>query len=158
MNITSCTKHDYDQIVSELSDFWGHDRNRALHHPMFFNEFGDCAFVIRDQEKVVAYLFGFIASAKSVAYIHLVAVRPSHRHLGLARQLYDHFTSLAVSRGCTQLRAITNPENAGSIRFHQALGFHLGGVPNSAGIPVVKDYAGPGADRVVFRKSLEGPG
>jgi len=98
MNIMGCTKHDYDQIVSELSDFWGHDRNRALHHPMFITEFSDCAFVIRDQEKVVAYLFGLIAHAAPVAYIHLVAVRSSHRHLGLARHLYDHFTSFAVSR------------------------------------------------------------
>lgn len=109
MNITGCTKHDYDQIVSELADFWGHDRNRALHHPMFVNEFSNCAFAVQDQEKVVAYLFGFIAHAEPVAYVHLVAVRPAHRRLGLARQLYDHFTSFAVSRGCTQLRAITNP-------------------------------------------------
>jgi hypothetical protein len=77
MNITGCTKYDYDQIVSELSDFWGHDRNRALHHPMFVNEFRDCALVVRDQEKVVAYLFGFIVHAAPVAYVHLVAVRPS---------------------------------------------------------------------------------
>jgi len=155
MNIMRCTKNDYDQIVSELSDFWGHDRNRALHHPTFVNEFGDSAYVIRDQEKVVAYLLGFIAQAEPVGYIHLVAVRQSHRHLGLARQLYDHFTGFVVSRGCGQLKAITNPENAGSIRFHQSLGFHLEGVPNADGIPIVRDYAGPGVDRVVFRKTLE---
>ena len=154
MIITSCTKADFDQIVSELVGFWGHDRNRALHHPLFVNEFGDCAFVVRDQGKVVAYLFGFITHAKRLAYIHLVAVRPSQRHLGLARRLYDHFTSFAASRGCTQLRAITNPENAGSIRFHQALGFQLEGVPNALGVPVIKDYGGPGVDRVIFRKTL----
>jgi ribosomal protein S18 acetylase RimI-like enzyme len=156
MTIASCTKPDYDQIVSELSDFWGHDRNRALHHPMFINEFADCAFVVRDHETVVAYLMGLITHAEPVAYVHLVAVRPSHRHLGLARQLYDHFTRVAVSRGCRQLRAITTPENAGSIRFHQALGFQLEGVPNAEGVPVMKDYGGPGVDRVVFRKRLEG--
>jgi ribosomal protein S18 acetylase RimI-like enzyme len=155
MNVESCTKTDFDAIVSSLSDFWGHDRNRALHHPMFVNEFVDCAYVIRDEEKVVAYLFGLIAHAKSVAYIHLVAVRPSHRQLGLARQLYNHFTSLAVSRGCRQLRAITSPDNSGSIRFHKSLGFQLEGAPNAAGVPVVKDYAGPGLDRVVFCKNLQ---
>ncbi len=154
MNITDCTKTDYDEIVSSLSEFWGHDRNRALHHPIFVNEFGDYAYVIRDREKVVAYLFGFIAAAKAVAYIHLVAVRPSHRQLGLARQLYDHFTGVAVSSGCGELRAITNPANATSIRFHRSLGFRLEGIANADGVPVVKDYAGPDADRVVFRKSL----
>jgi GNAT superfamily N-acetyltransferase len=144
MNITRCTRTDYDQIVSELSDFWGHDRNRSLHHPMFVNEFRDSAYVIRDQGKVVAYLLG------------VVAVRRSHRQLGLARQLYDHFAAFAVSRGCTALKAITTPENAGSIRFHQSLGFQLEGTPNPDGVPVVKDYAGPGLDRVMFRKTLGG--
>ena len=154
--ITRCTKDDYDQIVTQLADFWGHSNNRALHHPMFLNEFADCAHVIRDREQVVAYLFGFIATAEPVGYIHLVAVRPSHRHLGLGRQLYDHFRRLASARGCRQLRALTNPANAGSIRFHQSLGFQLEGGQNAEGVPVVKDYAGPGVDRVVFRKMLEG--
>ena len=70
MTITGCTKHDYDQIVPELSDFWGHDRNRALHHPMFVNEFRDCAFIVRDQEKVVAYLsrrWGCLCYAEAAA-------------------------------------------------------------------------------------------
>ena len=155
LEITRCTKRDYDQIVTALSDFWGHGNNRALHHPMFLNEFGDCAHVIREGDLVVAYLFGLIASAEPVGYIHLVAVRSTHRHLGLARRLYDHFTGLAASRGCRRLRALTNPGNAGSIRFHQSLGFHLEGAPNAAGVPVVTDYAGPGVDRVVFGKALE---
>ncbi len=155
MNITRSTKNDYDQIVSELSDFWGHDHNRSLHHPMFVNEFRDSAYVIRDHEKVVAYLLGFVAQAEPIGYIHLVAVRRSHRQLGLARQLYDHFAAFAVSRGCSALKAITTPENAGSIRFHQAYGFHLEGTPNPEGVPVITDYAGPGVERVVFRKSLE---
>jgi GNAT superfamily N-acetyltransferase len=97
MNIMRCTKNDYDQIVSDLPEFWGHDRNRALHHPIFVNEFGDSAYVIRDQEKVVAYLLSFIAQTEPVGYIHLVAVRRSHRRFGLAQQLYDHFTDFVVS-------------------------------------------------------------
>jgi ribosomal protein S18 acetylase RimI-like enzyme len=152
LGITGCTKADYDEIVSSLPDFWGHDRTRALHHPMFVNEFRDCAFAIRDGERVVAYLFGFITHAEPVAYVHLVAVRPSHR---LARRLYDHFTRIAIARGCRQLSAITSPGNGGSIRFHQSLGFRLEGAANADGVTVVKDYAGPGVDRVVFRKSLD---
>jgi GNAT superfamily N-acetyltransferase len=154
MNITRFTKADYDQILAELADFWGHDRNRALHHPMFINEFRDSAYVIRDNDTVVAYLLGFIAQAEPTGYIHLVGVRRTHRQLGLARRLYHHFTAFAVSRGCTALKAITTPENAVSIRFHQALGFQLQGTPNPEGVPVVSDYAGPGLDRVVFRKPL----
>jgi len=123
MNITPCSKSDFDQIVTELPEFWGHNLLRALHHPMFLNEFGDCAHVIRDGAKVVAYLFGFVTHPAPVGYIHLVAVRRTHRHLGLARRLYDHFTALALARGCRQLRAITGADNTGSIRFHRSLGF-----------------------------------
>lgn len=152
-----CSKRDYDQIVSDLAAFWGDDRMRALHHPMFLNEFGDCAHVIREGEQVVAYLFGFVAPGP-LAYIHLVGVRLSHRHKGLARRLYDHFTAQAVARGCRQLRAITSPQNTGSIRFHRSLGFAPVGEPGAdGGVPVVKDYGGPGVDRVVLEKRI-GPG
>ena len=152
-----CAKRDYDQIVSELAAFWGDDRMRALHHPMFLNEFGDCAHVVRESEQVVAYLFGFVAPGP-LAYIHLVGVRDTHRHRGLARRLYDHFTERAVAQGCRQLRAITSPQNTGSIRFHRSLGFVPVGEPGAdGGVPVVKDYGGPGVDRVVLEKRI-GPG
>ena len=105
-----CSKRDYDQIVSELAAFWGDDRMRALHHPMFLNEFGDCAHVVRED-----------------------------------------------ARGCRQLRAITSPQNTGSIRFHRSLGFVPVGEPGAGGVPVVKDYGGPGVDRVVLEKPI-GPG
>jgi predicted GNAT superfamily acetyltransferase len=152
-----CAKRDYDQIVSELAAFWGDDRMRALHHPMFLNEFGDCAHVVREGEQVVAYLFGFIAPGP-LAYIHLVGVRATHRHRGLARHLYEHFTALVVAQGCRQVRAITSPQNTGSIRFHRSLGFAPVGEPGADGdVPVVKDYGGPGVDRVVLEKRI-GPG
>jgi GNAT superfamily N-acetyltransferase len=154
VDIAPCTKADFDQIVSQLADFWGHDRNRALHHPMFVNEFRDAAYVIRDGDTVVAYLLGVLATAEPTGYIHLVAVRRTHRALGLARRLYEHFAAFARSRGCTDLKAITVPDNAPSIRFHTSLGFRLEGASSGDTPPLVEDYAGPGLDRVVFRKAL----
>jgi hypothetical protein len=41
---------------------------------------------------------------------------------------------------------VTSPVNVGSIAFHRSLGF-------SVSDPVA-DYDGPGADRVVFSRSL----
>lgn len=154
MDCLPCSKRDYDQIVSNLPAFWGNDRMRALHHPMFLNELGDCAHVIREGETVVAYLFGFITPVP-LAYIHLVGVRDTHRRRGLARRLYDHFTVMAASRGCRRLRAITSAQNTGSIRFHRSLGFEAIGAPESGGVPVVRDYGGPGVDRVVLEKHLD---
>jgi len=61
---------------------------------------------------------------------------------------------LARQHGCTHIKAITTPSNAGSIAFHKSLGMELLGEPNADGIPVVADYAGRGVPRVVFCKSI----
>jgi hypothetical protein len=38
MEITICTKEDFDQIILEFNEFWDHDRTVALHHPTLLNE------------------------------------------------------------------------------------------------------------------------
>jgi hypothetical protein len=43
MTIERCTLEDYVQILSNLTEFWGSERTRGLHHPMFVREFGDSA-------------------------------------------------------------------------------------------------------------------
>jgi hypothetical protein len=59
------------------------------------------------------------------------------------------------ARGCTKLKAVTDPSNANSIAFHAVkIGMEMQGVPNRDGVRVVKDYAGPGEDRVVFEKAI----
>ena len=154
MDITSCTKADYDQIVTHIQEFWGSDGTLNLHHPMFVYEFGNSAYIIKDGNQVAAYLFGFISQTEPSAYVHLVGVREPYRRRGLARRLYDHFVRFALIQGCTELKAITTPSNKESIAFHRSLGMELTGKLNRDGVQVIKDYAGPGQDRVVFRKTL----
>jgi GNAT superfamily N-acetyltransferase len=154
MELKHCAKTDYDQIVAEIVDFWGSDRTLALHHPMFVYEFGNSAYVIKDGDCVAAYLFGFLSQTGPIAYVHLVGVRTAYRRQGLARRLYDHFVSFAQSQGCTELKAITTPGNKESFEFHRGWGMELTGKPNREGIPVMENYAGPGQDRVVFRRKL----
>ena len=140
------TKVAFDEIVERLPAFWGHRDLSALHHPMFFHEFGDSAFVIRDERgSVAAYLFGFVVPARGLAYVHLVAVREDHRGRGLARLLYERFGQLARERGCDRIKAITTPGNSASIAFHRALGMDAVELP---------DYAGIGRARVVFSAPL----
>ena len=154
MDISICTKEDFDQILAEFDQFWKHDRTIALHHPTIIYEFGNSSFVIREGKKVSAYLFGFLSQTKPVGYVHLLSVRRGFRRQGLANRLYAHFEQFARSRGCTRLKAITSPVNTLSIDFHRSVGMLPSGEPNSQGLPVVKDYAGPGRDRVVFIKEI----
>ncbi len=154
METTNCTKSDFDQILSDFGEFWDHSRTIALHHPILLYEFGNSTFVIRENNKVLAYLFGFVSQSEPVGYVQLLAVREGYRKLGLGRKLYDHFTRFASEHGCQKLKAITSPVNSLSIAFHRSIGMRLLGQPNAEGVPVVKDYAGPGKDRVVFEKDI----
>jgi predicted GNAT superfamily acetyltransferase len=138
---------DLAEILEDYPRFWG-DRAgpRALHHPMFVIEFGDTAFVARRDGQILAYLLGFVAPTRD-AYVHFIAVRDDARGLGLARRLYETFTAVAIARGAGALKAITSPDNEGSLAFHRALGFTL---------TLAEDYGGAGQARVVMRKVLTG--
>lgn len=150
MEVSPCTKPDFDEILTLLPEFWGSDRTAHLHHPMFLYEFGNSSFVVRDKGEVVAYLFGFMSQTESTGYVHLVAVRSSHRKMGLGRLLYRRFAAFARSRGARRVKAITSPENRDSVEFHRKLGMLPLGSAEGFPIPVAKDYGGPGKHMVVF--------
>ena len=154
MEIQYCTKSDFDQILSDIVDFWGSDHVLGVHHPMFIYEFGNTAFVVKSGDKVMAYLFGFFSQTEKIGYIHLIGVRQSFRGKGLGKQLYDNFTAIAKRQGCSKLKAITTPGNNTSIAFHKKIGMRLTGEKNMEGIEVIKNYYGPGQDRVVFEKEI----
>ena len=158
MEITKCTKQDYDQVLTEFREFWDSDRTMPLHHPTLINEFGNSAFVIKDGNAVAAYLWGFLSQTEPVGYVQLLAVRQGYRKRGLARQLYDHFTAFALEHGCTRLKAITSPINTLSIAFHKSIGMMPTGSYIVDGVTVIKDYSGPGKDRVVFSKDISRTG
>jgi GNAT superfamily N-acetyltransferase len=154
MEITLCTKADFDQILNDFVDFWGDERTKSLHHCSMLYEFGNSAWVIKEGDKVVAYLFGFLSQTAPVAYVKFVGVRRSYRKIGLSRRLYDHFIEFGRAHGCQELKAITSPGNKLSIAFHSSIGMELLGEPDETGLPIIRSYGGPGIHRVVFRKKI----
>jgi GNAT superfamily N-acetyltransferase len=154
MKITLCTKADFDQIITDIADFWGDERTKSLHKPIYLYEFGNTAYVIKEGDKVIGYLFGFISQTAPVGYVQFIGVRRSYQKRGIGRRLYEHFSDFARTKGCNSLKAITSPPNKVSIAFHQRIGMELLGEANEEGVPVVRDYGGPGIDRVVFRKKI----
>jgi ribosomal protein S18 acetylase RimI-like enzyme len=144
--VTRATPADYNQIVADIVDFWGSERTLGMHNAMYVNELVDTSYVIRDGERVIAYLFGLIAEPRKVAYAALIGVRASHKRQGIGQHLYALFESDARARGCNKLTAVTDPSNARSIAFHTGkVGMHH---------KIVKDYGGPGQDRVLFEKAI----
>ena len=147
---------DFNEIVRDISDFWGSDRTLHLHQPFLVYEFGNTAFVIKEKGIVVAYLFGFFSQTENLAYIHLLGVGGKNQRQGLGKLLYDHFIEMARSRKIHEIKAITSPMNIKSINFHKnRIGMNLLGEPNGNGIPVVKNYSGINNDRVVFKKRID---
>jgi ribosomal protein S18 acetylase RimI-like enzyme len=139
---------DLAEILRNYERFWG-DRElpRSLHHPMFFLEFGDTAFIARDRGsgEIAGYLLGFVAPAGD-GYIHVVAVRDGSRTLGLGRRLYEVFEQAVRGRGAIALKAVTSPENERSVAFHERVGF--------TEMVRIEDYGGSGRTRIVMRKPL----
>jgi ribosomal protein S18 acetylase RimI-like enzyme len=156
MKIESCTKNDFNEILRDISDFWGSDRTLHLHQPFLIYEFGNTAFVIRDKGMVIAYLFGFFSQTENLAYIHLIGVREKYQRMGLGKLLYDNFIEIAKSHKIHKIKAITKPINTKSIHFHtNKIGMTMVGEPNDDGINVIKNYSGINSDRVVFLKDIE---
>ena len=148
LRVTRATDGDFQQIVRDIVDFWGSDRTVGLHNSMYVHEFADTSYVIRDGDRVLAYLFGVIAESKKAAYVALIGVRDSHKRQGLGERLYELFQEYARAKGCTKLTAVTIPQNTRSIAFHTGkIGMRC---------TIVKDYGGPGADRAVFEKEIQG--
>ncbi|MCB1319001.1 MAG: GNAT family N-acetyltransferase [Leptospiraceae bacterium] len=158
MRITQCTPRDFQYILSHMPDYWENRDTLELHHAMFVREFQETAFVIRRHGQILGYLFGFIEPGGKYGYVHLIASHREHRGHGIARDLYDHFFHECRRRGCTQVRAITSAHNRLSIQFHRRLGFKLVGNTIKDGHPVMKNYAGPGKDRVLLMKNIAASG
>jgi GNAT superfamily N-acetyltransferase len=154
MEIQLCSFGDFHEIVNDLPDFWGSDHTMYFHHPMFYYEFGNTAFVIKEENKVIAYMFGFLSQTSNTGYVHLLAVRKKWQRNGLGNVLYNHFIAYAKAHECKKLKAITNPGNYPSISFHKKLGMKLIGMKNEEGIEIIEDYSGNGQDRVVFEKEI----
>jgi GNAT superfamily N-acetyltransferase len=154
MELLNCAKDDFDQIISNIEEFWGSDRTLHIHHPMLINEFGNTAFVFKEEDMVCAYLFGFYSQTQPVAYAHLIAVRTNYRRLGLGRKLYEHFIKCAREKDYSKVKAITKPTNLESIAFHRSIGMKLTGNGIIEGVPVVLDYSGPGEHRVIFMRDI----
>lgn len=144
MQTRPLTKADYDRIVS-IIDQWWEGPTSALAHPIFFYELGQLARVVEEDDRLVGFLFGFIAPDTQTGYVHLVGIHPDYRRRGVARLLYAAFEDDCRSVGCSGVKAITTHGNDGSVRFHAALGWT---------VKEIEDYAGPGRSRIVFEKEL----
>jgi ribosomal protein S18 acetylase RimI-like enzyme len=132
------------RLLDAHDRFWNTD-TRALHHPVWFHQFGGFGALAMDSGgEDVGYVLG-VVTADRLAYLHLLAVRDDRRRAGLGERLCRWFDDLAGSVGARVVQAVTRPDNAAAVAFHSALG---------ASTHLSRDHAGPGEDRLVLTRSL----
>ena len=157
---------DHPALVESVQRWWGDSRTdeqarelSLLLPRLFLQHFAGTSLVLEDGSGVRAFLIGFhSADHPQEAYVHFVGVDPALRGQGIGRRLYAEFFERAAAAGRTEVRAVTSPQNTGSLAFHRAMGFDLeAGDRDVGGTPVHGDYDGPGQDRVVFRRELDAP-
>ena len=139
---------DHARVAAVLEEWWGGERRMVDMLPrLFFTHFRDTSFVAERNGELAGFLIGFVShSEPEAAYVHFVGVSPSERGSGLGRELYERFFEVARAHGRRTVSCVTSPANAGSLAFHQAIGFEPS-APQAG-------YDGPGEDRVVLTRSI----
>ena len=147
MLIRAASPADYDTIVSVVDAWWGRPIAGSLPR-LFLDHFHRSSLLATDESGALAgFLVGVLSPSEADrAYIHFVGVAPAARSTGLGRRLYEEFFAVARADGRRSVGAITAPVNAGSIAFHQSMGFGVRGP--------VADYDGRGKDMIVFDRAL----
>jgi GNAT superfamily N-acetyltransferase len=138
------------RLLARRSEFWAgsaldDQAVLALHDPLFFHQLGGFGAVARTpDDEDAGYLLG-VVSADRLGVVHAVAVHAEWRGRGVADRLLERFARLAGSVGARAVQAVAVPGDA-RVRT-LALRFGAREAPSPA-------HAGPGADRVLFTRSL----
>ncbi|ALR12067.1 GNAT family N-acetyltransferase [Mycobacteroides saopaulense] len=163
MEVRHARPSDHGAIKEAIPQWWSGSRTpdqarelAMLVPPLFLQHFASTSWIVEENDELAAFLVGFhSADHNDQAYIHFVGVDPRLRGQGIARRLYDVFFTQARTAGRTVVKAITSPNNDGSIAYHGALGFTVQpGDKEINGLPVHSDYDGPGEDRVCFVRRI----
>jgi GNAT superfamily N-acetyltransferase len=118
---------------------------RALHDPLFFHQLGGFgALALAPGDEDAGYLLG-VVSADRLGVVHALAVHPDWRRRGVAVQLLERFAALATSVGARAVQAVALPGDEAARSLARRFGAHEAASPA---------HAGPGADRVLFTRSL----
>jgi ribosomal-protein-alanine N-acetyltransferase len=104
---------------------------------------GDRILVLDDGEGLLGYILFVTTSDGHVSWIMSLAVTPHQQGRGLGRRLMVEALRRLRTEHVHQVRLTVEPTNATAIMLYRSLGF-------SSDEGVVKDYFGPGEDRLIM--------
>ncbi|MFK0296248.1 GNAT family N-acetyltransferase [Streptomyces sp. NPDC090442] len=159
------TPADHARLQAALAEWWGGlggaagaQQRQLLVPRLYLQHFADTSFLVERADGTLhAFLIGFLSqSDPEAAYVHFVGVCPDGTRGGVGSALYRRFFALARAAGRSRIRCITSPNNRNSIAYHARMGFRMepGDLVDDTGVPVHRDYDGPGLDRVSFVREV----
>lgn len=154
--IRNCRPENHSEVIAVIKQWWGGRDLTGFLPKLFFDHFNDTSFVAHANDRLVAFLIGFMSPTQTeVGYIHFAGIHPEYRRIGLGSHLYDLFYDCCRSHQRSIVKSCTSPVNTGSIAFHTRLGFEI--LPGNGvidGVAVTLDYNRPDDPKVLFQKSV----
>ncbi|HEY7970690.1 MAG TPA: GNAT family N-acetyltransferase [Candidatus Limnocylindrales bacterium] len=159
------TEDDQPRVVERVDHWFGGRRVWPLVGRTWFRHFASTSLLAEDTEAAdrapLGFLLGFVSPDRpDEAVLHLVAVEPNHRRLGLGRRLVDAFAADAAAAGARSIRAVAWPDDRPAVVFFRAIGFRAEEGPGSMnlyGVPAWPDHEFDGEDRAVFVREVAPP-
>ena|SRR2546421_5318155 len=151
-------EHDFLRCIEVAQLAWPEFKERNSIYHLFTKHFRNTCIVAEAAGAIVAFVLGFRSQVDpTIGYIHLVCTLPDYQRRGIAKTLYKAIFERFQQLGCKRVRCIVDPENAGSLSFHNGLGFRpifSGDRTRRGEVSATKDYNGPGIDMVEFERFL----
>jgi L-amino acid N-acyltransferase YncA len=117
----------------------------------------DLRLVATEAGAVVGWAAASAVSARAVyagVVEHSVYVALDRQGHGIGRGLLDAFLALADSQGVWTVQSSVFPENAASLRLHEAAGFRTVGRRERVGLMPIGPWAGQWRDTILIERRL----
>ena len=117
--------------------------------------FGSTSFIVSSDRALAGGVLACVNQSKAdEVYIDQVAVHQEWRGRGVTGRLLDAVCDEAQRRGCRRVWLSTDPANPAA-RVWPRYGFALlAGNDEVNGLPVTRDFKGPGKHRALFERRL----
>jgi ribosomal protein S18 acetylase RimI-like enzyme len=157
------TEADQPTIVAAVDQWFGSRRPIPLVARSWFRHFGGTSWLAAAADgATVGYVLGHRSPDRpEEVVVHLVAVDPNLRRRGIGRFLVARFEDEGRAAGARIARAVVPPDEPIAVAFFRGIGYRPEDGPGTQrlwGVPAWPDYDGPGEDRAVFLRGLDGPG
>ena len=147
MKIINIAISDFDEILSLNEAAVPHVNSIGAQELQWFSDNAACTVAATIEQRLAGFLIGlrpgttynspnyqwFCDHREDFAYVDRVVVAEWAQRRGVAESLYDHFASSQKDAPVMTCEVNIRPSNAGSMKYHERLGFQQVGTQETDG-------------------------